>query len=298
MLLPSSEDHNQSAAFATAIFGALPVTLEGHKNKTANQQYHAVARYLQDKMRKYCLDTTYHYKCGFESTNHGKISQENFQRVGNRFTLMCRQCCENNVYSPVAIGRLAQHNGLFGIDIKQVFFHDNSCCGRPNEPGLAADRLGQYCGSLDYWELFRGTYAKTERKINGFDPSITSPPGMEINNGAPNHRSDNRGYEKLPSEHYDEIDSNNHNNSMLRLTYFMASCLNVSDEMAPYRLNSRVLKRKASKGEQNDIMLMEEWNPNCHLYLNDVSLIFGGHSLSGTTDPIPQPLHMDFAAPR
>jgi hypothetical protein len=99
----------------------------------------------------------------------------------------------------------------------------------------------------------------------------------------------------MEEDKYPELSAETHKGCMIRLLYHMAASLNISEEVAPTIFD---LEESLDKdGEFNGtIGCHDRTNPNCHLYLAEVSLLFGGHhkeSDEGGTQVTHQFCHMD-----
>jgi hypothetical protein len=119
------------------------------------------------------------------------------------------------------------------------------------------------------------------------------PPGKHIDFGFGIYDYDDRCYELLPSTKY-PIDEAKHRAAMVRFAYKLCCDLNITSEFAPFLPDLTKLKDQFNNKWHGIRDFSFKKNTEVHLFLQEISFLFGGHELRTTgKDPIHQVCHMD-----
>jgi hypothetical protein len=225
----------------------------------------------------------------------GSIGQTQFY-LNRTIKFCCEKCKKNKVYSPIAVATCVEQAGVCSLQIQKVFFHDKDCNVPPNERKPPPD----YCVvPYDYDEFIGDTYDGVVDRLklcNFHDEDIPNPPGKHIDFGHQNYNYDDRAYEYLPSQNYPEVDKEKHREAMVRFFYFLASWLNIAEEAGSMVFDLESAKQHYIASSNKLVGLPPSMkNKAAHLYLNEISLLFGGHCKmrNQEEDPIHQICHMD-----
>ena len=286
-----------STQFAAAVFGS-DLTVRAPKiahDAKKNQQWKQTANYVKQKIDSYGHCTCFHGSGSWESTNAGCIPQQNFQKKGNSFHLLCLPCKDKGIFSPILDATLMDEGAM---KINHLYFHDKDCCSSNNTiPTI--DKLGCAFVRFDPTEILGDTYQGCIHELNQYNHKQNKfPPGQRINFGYKNRYGqsdppDDRTYELLPSKHYEKhLDQAKHNAAMMRLFYHICCNLNLTAHMAPYHFKPQ----RREKGKRDKFVLHETLNVSGFLFMNGISLIFGAHNLRQDAEPSDQPMHFDFAS--
>ena len=204
------------------------------------------------------------------------------QQVGiNRYVkFCCQRCKERGIYSLLGVGQCVLNDeGQFVIDMQKVFFHDKDCVIEKEEKLPSFEFM---VFDFEFDEVIGDTYDLVVQRFKGCDfhdkdiPTLL--PGHSINYGTTSYDFDDRVYEYLPSSRYPDINKGEYRCSMLRVLFMMAADLNMASEVAYTVLDMKKFIFEFTTPNQY-CHCTEEINPEQHLYFNEVSLLFGGHSM-------------------
>jgi hypothetical protein len=122
------------------------------------------------------------------------------------------------------------------------------------------------------------------------------PPGDLINIGDPSFDFDNRAYALQPSTQDEyEVEKKKHLRLVTRLGYYLSTNLAMVKDFAPFIFCHSKMREKRLSGSKSLKDLCKD-NKEHHLFLNDVSLLFGGSEFRVCgNEPIHQPCHGDSA---
>jgi hypothetical protein len=259
----------------------------------------------------------------------GTVVPQRFLQKNLIIHLFCKKCYNNSHQELVAVCKLINHDTAYkklAVDLKEIFYHAR--CHR-TKADVYRDN-SHFTSSIDVDLLFGDTYKKALFKLNGYSPpnnrwdkklSTTarnalkklflkgaapttdssaadpdakpSPPGAHINLGMDFYDYDDRTYCFLPCHKEGEfdIDLTQHKMSMARVGYLLAMDLGVKD-FAPFLLDRQKLKLKFTK--KGNLLHCGSPNPDHHLFLKEISLLFGGHEMRVTGQlPVHQWCHTD-----
>jgi hypothetical protein len=124
-----------------------------------------------------------------------------------------------------------------------------------------------------------------------------SPPGDFINFGTSDYDYDNRKYLMLPCVKEElPVDPVWHKAVIARIGYILCQHLAIEDEFSPFLLDRAKYKRELNRKVKETKEAGNRWvvNGNCHLSLQEVSLLFGGTEVRVVGDlPVHQVMHTD-----
>jgi hypothetical protein len=214
----------------------------------------------------------------------------------------CNRCKSIGLYSVLGLGKTVKTNGIEGISMEKVFYHDSDCCANGREMGYKLPSYQYEVFDFDYAEVIGTTYepvVERFKECNFHDKEEDMLPGHSINFGKPDYKFDDRSYEYLPSERYQEVLEEDHRMAMARFNYLLASKLNMADQMAVQVLDMEGVithhqtatldsYHKEERHSKKVSKHPEKTNPDFHLTFNEISLLFGGHSMMKVEKEVPK----------
>jgi hypothetical protein len=243
------------------------------------------------KFRAYNLEVSSPLSAPWKASNLGNASiPQQAYRQNNIIKFHCQRCKSlSQTFSLIGVGQCVKDNdGSASLKMLRVFYHDNDCHDVVRKPPP------DYCViPYDYDEVIGDTYDSVVTRFKSFKfPDL--PPGKHIDFGHDDYNFDNRAYEYLPSDLYPEVDKDIHRSAMLRFFYYLVGYLNMAEEAAHMVIDTKTLtdKYKHRSGRTHPSIQ----NAEAHLFLNEIGLLFGGHSMmkEGEIDePVHQICHKD-----
>ena len=192
------------------------------------------------------------------------------------------------------------------VTVKKVFLHDShNMKGKDKE--TRHPQHGWETLDFPFDRILGDTYGPAVQEINQYPVGGKKlPPGSRIKFDGANEQQktseniefyEDRIYCVLQDQSvFPSISAEKHDQCIIRLMFFLAAVYNMAKEVAPTIGPDNLFTSAWS--DDDDKADDKELNPEKHLSLTEVSLIYGGHHLYGNSvTPIHQPLHTDFSSP-
>ena len=207
----------------------------------------------------------------------------------------CQRCKAKNTWFVLGVGKLVVEDGIGCIQMEKVFFHDKDCqMGAIRKMPVPEFLVFNY----NFAEIMGVAYNRVVDRMSKtcFWGEHPAPPGHAINFGKETYNYDDRCYEYLPSDSYQELDAVLHQRAMTRFFYLLTAYLNMASETAATVLDlAKVEANLASRKPPLPTGFPECNNNSAHLSFFEISLLFGGHCMAEDTSamPVHQICHKD-----
>jgi hypothetical protein len=179
------------------------------------------------------------------------------------------------------------------IEILHLFPHNKDCAAAIKPPlfELVKERQVEF----DFHEVIGDTYRGPLLEINKLKVGDKLV-GQHINFGTGDYKYDDRMVQPLPWS-LSEGDEKRHKWCMIRLLFHFSIFFNIVDETASQTFDDEaVANASALRRTTNWCGYPSKHNPEAHLFIDDPSLIYGGHNmLDGDAAPVHQVCHTDHA---
>jgi hypothetical protein len=161
------------------------------------------------------------------------------------------------------------------------FFHNIDCSVEDRKTPAE-----HFIVDFDFKEVIGDTYDAVVSHLQGFKfkrKEGGAPPGHHINYGNVNCNYDDRSYEHLPSKHCNMLAKDMHMMAMVRAFFLLVACRNLAAGEAAYEIFD--METMESVCFQNKVLHCPvKKNPDAHLHLFELSLLFGGHCMMVADD--------------
>jgi hypothetical protein len=216
---------------------------------------------------------------------------------------------------------------LFGVVVQEIYYHSALCGMKKNLNRSTYEKNGLVHLDIPTTEVLGTTYDGAVKQINNhpkvgsyFDPLLSQKTRKEIKKQCPEFNSvnlrkkptwqsfgelinfkkleydyDDRSYLLLPGCEV-KFTETEHIQAMARLGYHMVAQLGLEDEFSPFLLDNEAVMEMWNRGRKKIYTNKWKTNPKQHLFMREVSLLFGGieRRITGV-EPVHQWLHQDGA---
>jgi hypothetical protein len=263
--------------YAFAVFGEYvsreqvasdPVVPSGvkPKDKVGNEQWTNAMNKVTSTLKLFNMEVQPIRKKLFASNLNLSICRPS-KRANRACRFFCSKCAVKGEASLIAAGTFVARDSGNVLKMNVLFPHNSNCCQSveplaPQSPYTVID--------FDFDTVIGDTYSAATDEINKQKVGSKDLTGSAINFDDVNHDSDDRSYFALPRPNDNSLA---HKHCMARLFLHMSVKLNLVEEtVAKYFDWNNV--------EENrwvDYPVKE--NRSAHLFMSDISLLFGGHNL-------------------
>jgi hypothetical protein len=201
---------------------------------------------------------------------------------GRAVRFFCTKCMERKIASLVAVGvfRLTKEKQEY-LEMKFLFPHNSNCCSDKQH----AVQPSYTVVDFDFKTVIGSTYDDVLREVCKQEVGSKKLMGSLINFDVKRHNTDDRRYFPLP---YQQVSSMDHKHCMTRLLLHLSVKLNFVEESV-----TALFDMDAANCDRQWTNYPVRVNADAHLFLSEISLLFGGHNLKKNGPAQHQRCHVD-----
>jgi hypothetical protein len=201
---------------------------------------------------------------------------------GRAVRFFCTKCMERKIASLVAVGyyRLTKEKQEY-VEMKFLFPHNSNCCSDKQH----AVQPSYTVVDFDFKTVIGSTYDDVLREVCKQEVGSKKLMGSLINFDVKRHNTDDRRYFPLP---YQQVSSMDHKHCMTRLLLHLSVTLNFVEESV-----TELFDMDAANCDRQWTNYPVRVNADAHLFLSEISLLFGGHNLKKNGPAQHQRCHVD-----
>lgn len=200
----------------------------------------------------------------------------------------CTKCSKEGKAALVAAGVFMTGEDGNYLQMKHLFPHNSNC----ESEKQTVPRSPYTVVKFDFETVIGNTYAAALDEIGKQGVQKKKLMGSIITLEDPNHDSDDRSYFPLPrtKDHH----SMAHKHCMIRLFLHISVSLNLVDETAAQLFDWAKVREHIDSAKNNPwVTYPVKENVEAHLFLAEISLLFGGHNLKKEGQAQHQRCHRD-----
>jgi hypothetical protein len=164
--------------------------------------------------------------------------------------------------------------------MEKVFYHNMDCCVEERKTPSEC-----FTVDFDFKEVIGDACDAVVSHLQGFkfkSKEGGAPPGHHINCGNPNCNYDDRSCECLPSPHCNMLAKDMRRGALVRVFFLLVACRNLAAEAAWEIFDMETMESVCFKNPDSHDRVLHcpaKKNPDAHLHLFELSLLFGGHCM-------------------
>jgi hypothetical protein len=293
------------AVFGEAVSGDAIIGLQPHgsgrkpKDIAGNAEWNNACQRVRNILSFYNIQADICHTPFLASNYNFKIPVSN-KRVGCACRFFCTKCSEQEKAALVAVGIFSHNKDGNYLEMQYLFPHNANC--QSETPTVLVSPYTVV--DFDFDTVIGTTYAAALAEVgkqNNGRKKKTKLLGSRINLDNPKHNTDDRSYFALPrtTDTTDTIMAHKH--CMTRLFLHMAVKLNLVVETTAQLFDWPAVARGKLEKKESWQNYPVKVNAAAHLFLSEISLLFGGHHLhkkkkkkkGDLGDLVHQTCHMD-----